>query len=59
MMMTHHFNRGYYHALDEVMNWINACDSGEMTVKEFRSLLWLRLLDMRPNDASRRTTDEA
>jgi hypothetical protein len=48
-----YFDRGYYQALDDIECWINACDSSEMTVKEFRTALYSEILTLRPN-ASRR-----
>lgn len=43
------YREGYFQCGDDIMNWINAQDSSEMTVKEFRSLLWTKILDCRPD----------
>ncbi len=38
----------YYSACDEIIHWMNATDSSEMSVQQFRSALNLKLLEMRP-----------
>ena len=58
MMMKHHFNSGYYQALDDIACWLQACDSSEMTVRDFRSALYTQILELRPN-ASRRAINKA
>ena len=43
------FREGYFLCGDDIMNWINSCDSSEMTITDFRSALWHHILDARPN----------
>ena len=40
--------RGFYQAIDKVLNHINTIDSSEMTMKEFRSRLYQDIGDMEP-----------
>ncbi len=50
------FNNGYWAATDDILSWINSVDSGDMLVKDFRSAINKRILDMRPPKDERTTT---
>ena len=43
------FNKGYYQFGDDIMHWLNALDSSDMTVRDFRSALWHFILESKPN----------
>lgn len=45
--------RGYFSALDDVMNFINALDSGDMDARQVRSTIYGYCLEARPTALSR------
>lgn len=45
-----HFNQGYYQCQDDLIIWLNALDTSEMEVKDFRSALWHHLMETRPSE---------
>jgi hypothetical protein len=46
------WRRGYYSAADELMNFINALDSSEMSGREVRSAIYGKALEMRPPETA-------
>ena len=46
--MNHEYRRGFYDALDRIMNFINALDSGDMTPRDVRSAIYGKALELRP-----------
>ena len=39
---------GFYEAGDNLLHWLNSLDSSEMSVKDFRSALVHKILEMSP-----------
>lgn len=42
------YDNGYYTALEELANWLNSLDSGDMTTKQVRKAIYHKILEMRP-----------
>lgn len=54
-MMTqriHHFNQGYYTALDQLLMWLNGEDTSEMTGDQTRRYIYGHIMGMKPYGSS-------